>query len=202
MGQGVAIGQYAEVRVECASLAVFRLMRCCASTTGRRHLLYNNQQVERCFSKQDVQVFGDLAHDNNILHSSVNWKEALTEMPHLEAIKDSGLIRMEEEKNATKSMTKPLVHGILVSSLFSSIFGTLSPGCVYMNQTLQFANPVFVDDLVLARLEIEKIRNWRRGGLVVQCNTTVSVASTETPRIFDKKAVTGMANVWLPSGHQ
>lgn len=178
MGYGVAVGQHAE--------------------------------VERRFSAQQTEQFGDLVQDKNILHfPPKNWDDAVTEMPHLQAVKDSGLIQFNEEipheddssKNSDTTM-KPLVHGIFVSSLFSSIFGSLSPGCVYMNQTLNFANPVFAEELVLARIEIEKIRKWRRGGVVLQCNTTVSVGYDDKTGTFTKDAVTGVANVWLPSGYQ
>jgi hypothetical protein len=133
------------------------------------------------------------------------------EMPHLQAVKDSGLIQFinkqdseeddDDDSNDFNSF-QPLVHGIFVSSLFSSIFGSLSPGCVYMNQSLNFANPVFAEELILARIEIEKIRKWRRGGVVLQCNTTASVGYDENTGTFTKNAVTGVANVWLPSGYQ
>jgi acyl dehydratase len=121
----------------------------------------------------------------------MNWIDALKEMPHLQSHQDSGLVRLEEDGTTTKI----LVHGILVSSIFSSIFATLVPGCVYMNQTLNFAGPVYADEMVLGRVEIEKVRKWRKGGVVVQCDTQVVVSSSQTP------VVKGTANVWLPSGY-
>lgn len=120
-------------------------------------------------------------------------------MPHLKAVQDSGLIQFDDEHSQN---ARPLVHGILVSSLFSSIFGSLAPGCVYLNQSLQFEKPVFANDRVLARLEIEKVRKWRKGGLVLQCKTTVAVDRGEAPGTFTTKAIGGVAKVWLPSAHQ
>jgi acyl dehydratase len=128
--------------------------------------------------------------DNNILHSPMNWKDALNDMPHLKAQYDSGLIQLDEDGETTKA----LVHGMLVASIFSSIFGSLVPGCVYLNQRLNFAAPVYADEIVLGRIEIEKVRKWRRGGIVVQCDTQV-LNSEETA------VIKGTANVWLPSGY-
>lgn len=133
--------------------------------------------------------------DKNILHSSVPWNdETLLQMPHLKEVEQSGIVRVQG------NMTTPLVHGMLVSSLFSSIFGTISPGCVYMNQTLNFGAPVHAEELVVARLEIEKIRKWRKGGIVVQCETQVMLPPTWQGQP-SKAAITGTANVWLPSGY-
>lgn len=121
----------------------------------------------------------------------MKWNDALENMPHLKSHQDSGLIQLKEDGE----MTKILVHGMLVSSIFSSIFASLVPGCVYMNQTLNFSSPVYVDDIVLGRVEIEKVRKWRKGGVVVQCHTQVIVSPSEAI------AIKGIANVLLPSGY-
>lgn len=153
-----------------------------------------------------MSQFGDLAHDKNILHfpPASNWDETREEHSQLDALHDSGMIQFYDEEDMQSesppsTVIKPVVHGIFVSSLFSAIFGTLSPGCVYMNQTLQFSNPVFVDDRVIGRVDIEKIRKWRKGGVVVQCRTIATVAFHDD---YDgRTAVTGTANVWLPTGY-
>ena len=147
-------------------------------------------QGDRIFTEKDVETFGNLINDHNLLHSSLNWEEALSQNPSLGANKDAGLIRLKEDGITTK----PIVHGMLVSSLFSSIFGTLVPGCVYMNQSLDFRAAVHVDDALIGRLEIEKIRRWRRGGVVVECDTQVLCQGNQV--------VKGTANVWLPSGYK
>ncbi len=89
-----------------------------------------------------------------MLHNPMNWKDALNDMPYLKAHYDSGLIQLEGDGETTKV----LVHGMLVASIFSSIFGSLAPGCVYLNQTLKFATPLHADETVLGRIEIEKVR--------------------------------------------
>ena len=164
----------------------------------------NEKKLERRFSVTQIELFGDLVQDKNILHSPPkSWEEAVLGMPHLQAVQDAGLMKLNECEDGSNTTTmKPLVHGIFVSSLFSSIFGSLSPGCVYMNQTLHFAHPVFAEELVLARIDIEKIRKWRRGGVVVQCQTKALLVYDENNCTCTKDAVTGVANVWLPSGYQ
>lgn len=114
----------------------------------------------------------------------------MSQNPSLGANKDAGLIRLKEDGITTT----PIVHGMLVSSLFSSIFGTLVPGCVYMNQSLDFRAAVHVDNALIGRLEIEKIRRWRRSGVVVECETQVLCEGNQV--------VKGTANVWLPSGYK
>ena len=114
-----------------------------------------------------------------------------------------------------------IVHGMLVSSLFSTIFAALAPGCVYINQSLDFVSPVFVDDVVVGRLKITRVRQWprrRRSGVVVTCDTQIlrrvvaragecyqnnnSSSNDDSGTTNDTTvlAVRGMANVWLPIG--
>ena len=93
-------------------------------------------------------------------------------------------------------MTRPLVHGILLSSMFSSIFANIAPGCIYINQTLQFASPVFANELVRGRVTIEKLRRWPKGGIVVECDTKVHKVEDSSV------AIKGVANVWLPEGYR
>lgn len=139
--------------------------------------------------------------DKNSLHSAGDWHKMLDDMPHLQVVKDAGLVRLQNGATGAPTV-QPLVHGMLVSSLFSSIFGTISPGCIYMNQSLQFAAPVFVDEAVKARLEIEKVREWRKRGVVIECGTSVYKNSKdEDPPSFGDVVISGTANVWLPSGH-
>lgn len=156
------------------------------------------RKVSRSFSSTEVKQFGSLVKDLNFLHESVPWSDDIEIMqesfPLSQAHISEGLVIPESQTNAT--MTRPLVHGIFLSSMFSSIFAGIAPGCVYINQTLQFASPVFVDETVTSRVTIEKLRRWPKGGIVVQCDTRVQKVDDETV------AVTGTANVWLPKGHR
>ena len=143
-------------------------------------------ESDRAFTADDVQLFGKLVGDENPLHHS--WRvDALPE-----TLENHPLLQVFDKDDDPIKSTKILVHGMLVSSLFTSIFGTLIPGAVYLKQTLDFARPVYVGEHVTGRIVIERIRYWRRKGLILTCETIVQGGSDEKVR--------GKADVWLPRG--
>ena len=89
----------------------------------------------KSFSSQDVWVFAVVSTDINPIHL--------------------------DEEIAKKSIFKQrVVHGQLVSSLFSGIFGSELPGegTIFMGQSLKFLAPVYLDEKVTATVEIIDIR--------------------------------------------
>jgi len=66
---------------------------------------------------------------------------------------------------------KTIVHGILVSSLFSTIFGHSVQGAIYVGQTLSFKRPVFVGSEVTASMKIMKMEEKRKGTLLTCCTS-------------------------------
>ena len=64
------------------------------------------------------------------------------------------------DKNfAEKSRYKgQIAHGLIAASLFSGIFGTQLPGigCVYKSQKIKFKYPVYIDDIVKAKITVIK----------------------------------------------
>lgn len=106
-----------------------------------------------------------------------------------EAHRQAGLIQLEEDGHTTKV----LVHGMLASSIFSSIFATRCPGAVYLSQDLQFKSPIFCNDMVIGRIEVTSVRGARRQiGVIITCNTEIKCG--------ERSCVQGKANVWVPSG--
>ncbi|KAL7471904.1 hypothetical protein ACHAXS_012225 [Conticribra weissflogii] len=91
-------------------------------------------ECRRTFSQEDVSKFGNLIGDLNQIHfpSDATGNPSVT--------KD------------ISSVDRPIVHGMFLSSLFSSIFGTLVPGSIYRSQTLQFQSAVYVDEEVIGRV--------------------------------------------------
>jgi len=94
-------------------------------------LEYHEIEVEssysftRVLSGDDVQAFAQLSGDFNPLHV--------------------------DEKFAIQSQFgRPVVHGMLTSSLFSTLVGMYCPGekSLYLSQTLQFKMPLFYGDEV------------------------------------------------------
>jgi len=102
------------------------------------------------FQQEDVNIFAKICGDSNPLHTDVEV--------------------------ASKSMFQgTIVHGILVSSLFSTLFGASLHGAVYVNQSLSFKRPVHVGASVAARIHILK-KEQKRSGHLLTCSTTVSLA--------------------------
>jgi len=93
-------------------------------------------------------------------------------------------------------------------SLFSSIFGTLVPGAIYLKQSLDFRLPVHVDEPVVGRVDITRVRPFRRRGVIVTCDTKV-LQHRQQPQDDEPQGdlqeivyVMGSADVWLPGGTQ
>jgi len=151
-------------------------------------------EVHRTFVKDDVQTFGSLIFDFNPLHQS--WDMA--DLP-LELQSHPLITHDTEEQSHT---TNAIVHGMLVSSLFSCIFGTLVPGAVYMKQSLEFRSPVYVDEKLVGRVDVTRVRQFKTRGVIVTCDTSVrkiminSCSNSEDLCVV----VVGKADVWPPGG--
>ena len=72
-----------------------------------------------------------------------------------EVSKDKNPLHLDPVYCANTRFGKPIVHGALLFSHFSRIFGTIWPGegSVYLKQSMEFLRPIFVGDE--ATLEIE-----------------------------------------------
>ena len=91
------------------------------------------------YSQEQVNRFAEVTGDNNPLH-------------------------LDEKYAATTMFKRPIMHGFLGGSVFSKIFGTLFPGegTIYMNQTMNFMRPMFVDteyEAVMTITEINREKN-------------------------------------------
>lgn len=149
----------------------------------------------RSFSQEDVFAFGTLIGDMNPVH-----------FPD----KSTHFLRMtdeyyEDEISYNRPNEMPIVHGMLLSSLFSAIFGTLIPGAIYRSQSLKFNNSVYVGEHVIARVTVRKLRQVSRNnnGVLCSCDTTVvkgTATSTNNTNNGSNEviAVSGTAQVWLP----
>jgi acyl dehydratase len=72
---------------------------------------------------------------------------------------------------------------MLVASLFSCVIGTLIPASIYVNQSIQFRKPVFVDDAVTASVLITRvlsISQKRMNSILLTCQTRVVSKDNET----------------------
>lgn len=134
------------------------------SETGLRVGQY--AEVVHTFSQEHVNIFSGLCGDNNPLHCDPEFAK-------------------------TTMFQGTIVHGIFVSSLFSTLFGRSIVGSIYVSQNLNFKRPVHVGVPVTARMEILHVETHRKG-IVMTCATTVLLAD-------GKAAVSGEAKVLVPS---
>ncbi len=89
--------------------------------------------IKKSFSHNDVLAFSNISGDKNQIHL--------------------------DELYASKSrFGKRICHGMLVGSLFSNIIGNNFPMSIYLNQTLAFKAPIFIDEEVKAEIELEQIK--------------------------------------------
>ena len=68
-----------------------------------------------------------------------------------------------------------------------------------MKQTLDFRSPVYVDEMVVGRVDVVRVRPFKARGVIVTCDTTV-VRRSRDDGGDDKTCVVGKADVWLPGG--
>lgn len=75
---------------------------------------------DRVITSDDIKLFGQVTGDFNLAH-------------------------FDEEYCAKTVFKKPIVHGMLIGSLFSKVFGSEYPGggMIYCSQTLKFLKPVY-----------------------------------------------------------
>lgn len=92
--------------------------------------------LKKRFGAAEVSAFAGLSEDFNPLH-------------------------LDPAFAATTPFERPIVHGMLLASLFSGLLGQHLPGkgSVYLGQSLSFKQPVFVGDEVTAEVEIIALRD-------------------------------------------
>lgn len=122
-------------------------------------------EIKHVFPQEHVNTFASICGDNNPLHSDPDFAK-------------------------TTIFGGTIVHGIFVSSLFSTIFGRLIHGSIYVSQSLNFKRPVYVGKEVCARIEVVTSERKRKGHLLT-CSSTVT---DENGNI----AVVGEAKVLVP----
>jgi len=64
---------------------------------------------------------------------------------------------------------KPIVHGMLISSLFSTVFCMKLPGegAIYISQDINFKAPVFIDDTITATVTV--LEKSEKGRVLFKC---------------------------------
>ncbi|KAI5433508.1 uncharacterized protein LOC127117909 [Lathyrus oleraceus] len=109
-------------------------LRCFSSATPPLVLKHGDVlKKTRVFTEEDVLQYSKVSHDSNPLHT------------------DSAAAR-------NVGFEGPLVHGMLVASLFPHIISSHFPAAVYVSQTLNFKLPVYIGDQIVGEVEATNLR--------------------------------------------
>jgi len=122
-------------------------------------------EFSKSFSKQNVLDFSRISEDNNPIHIDENY--------------------------ASESIFgNQVVHGVLLVSMFSKIFGTIYPGngAIYLSQTSKFIKPAFIDHLIKARVTLIGFNDDKKQGVFL----------TECFKDSDILILTGEAKILFP----
>jgi 3-hydroxybutyryl-CoA dehydratase len=104
-------------------------------------ILNSTFEFVKTFSAEDVNAFASLTEDNNPIH-------------------------IDEEYASHSIFKQRVVHGVLLVSMFSKIFGTIYPGNggIYMSQTSKFLRPAFIGDEITAKATLTEFDNIKKRG--------------------------------------
>jgi 3-hydroxybutyryl-CoA dehydratase len=77
---------------------------------------------------------------------------------------DYNPVHMSDEYAEKSRYKRRIAHGMISSSFFSALFGTKLPGrgCVYVNQSLNFKRPVYLNDTVTAIVTVTQVNSKKR----------------------------------------
>ena len=124
------------------------------------------------FTQEATNDFAALCGDNNPLHTNPEFA-------------------------GTTMFGGPIVHGILVSSVFSTLFGRSLHGSIYVSQTFSFKRPVYVGSSIRAQIEILTIEKKRKGHLIT-CSTNAFTENRNGDGKEEALAISGEAKCLLP----
>lgn len=95
----------------------------------------DSASIQKTFTDSDVLTFAIISGDKNPIH-------------------------LDEDYAANTQFKHRIVHGILTSGLISAVLGMQlpGPGSIYLQQTIKFLAPVFLDDTITAIVTVKNIR--------------------------------------------
>ena len=102
---------------------------------------------------------------------------------------DRNPIHLDEEFAMTSRYKKRIVHGMLPSSFFSSIFGNTLPGqgCVLFELSLNFKRPIYLGDTVKASVIVTEIELEKK-----------KIFFQTTCKVKNKIVIVGRAGLFMP----
>ncbi|KAB0300326.1 MaoC family dehydratase [Vibrio fortis] len=118
--------------------------------------------IKKTLDKQTVAAFASVSEDYNPIH-------------------------LDEDFAKTTQFERPIVHGMLASSLISGLLASKVPGAgsIYLGQSLKFVRPIFVGETVTAKVKVTSVRD----------DKPIAVISTQVLNANGEVAVDGEATV-------
>lgn len=105
----------------------------------KNYYIGQTAELTHKYSENEVNMFAEISGDHNPIHLDTEYA------------KDS-------------IFGKKIVFGFLSGSLISAVLGNVLPGegSIYMNQTLSFLRPVFIGDIITAKVVISEINEEKK----------------------------------------
>jgi len=102
---------------------------------------------------------------------------------------DNNPVHMSDEYAEKSRFKRRIAHGMISSSFFSALFGTKlpGPGCVYVNQSLNFKRPIYIGDTVTAIITVIEIDNSKN-----------RVFFDTVCKVKNKTVIDGKAELYIP----
>ena len=118
---------------------------------------------------EDVEIFAHVTNDVNPAH-------------------------MDDEYAKESIFGKKIAHGMLGAGLISAVLGMdlPGPGTIYLGQDLKFMNPIFFDDVIVAKVEVINLIDKKKF-IIAELKTTVVNQD-------GKVLIEGIATVIPPKG--
>lgn len=123
----------------------------------------DNASLTKTITEKDIESFANISGDTNPLHLNQSFAK-------------------------TTQFSSRIAHGFMLVSYFSALFGTRlpGPGCVYLSQKVKFLKPVYINDVVTAKVELIKL-NSKSGRLTFKTTCTV----------LENEVITGEAEIYI-----
>ncbi|MEZ7500940.1 MaoC family dehydratase [Psychrobacter sp. Arc29] len=137
-----------------------------------------------------------MSNSADISNISIGMKESSTHLITDEKIKafaqlseDYNPIHLDDEYAKSSKFGKRLAHGAMISSFFSSLFAMKLPGsgCIYVSQETKFKKPIFIDDIVVAKIEVISVDVERKRAYF----STLCYVN-------DEEVLNGKAEIYIP----
>lgn len=130
---------------------------------------------------EDIQIGMKVSYSQTITDSDIKTFAGLSG--------DHNPVHVDEKYAENSRFKRRIAHGLMSAGFFSQLFGTKlpGPGCVYTAQSLKFLRPVYINDTVVATVEVIAVDLPRKR---VQFKTYCTVNN--------KMVIDGEAEIYIP----